>query len=108
MECKLCGKPATGACGRCGSFYCERHGGEDPYHRAFCCSCYDKVRPHAAAMGLIAIIFGLVLLGLGVLFLIMDKAQAIGLIFLLLCPFAFAAGVWQFGNSRKDFPTVPR
>jgi hypothetical protein len=108
VECKSCGKPATGACSRCGHFFCEQHGGEDPYRRASCTSCYDKTRSLIAAFAVVAILVGLTFMGLGVWSMTTGKVEGTVLgLFLLLCGLlALAAGIWQLGNSRKEFPKL--
>ena len=57
MQCKLCQEPATGACRKCGGFYCGSHGGKSP-GGPLCASCYDGTRPLMVVGALVAAGFG--------------------------------------------------
>jgi len=60
--CYLCARPATGACSKCGKFYCPRHASNSTFRvgRAYCAGCYDSFKSLYAAR----VTIGLSILGL--------------------------------------------
>ena len=96
MQCKTCQGPASGACRRCGGFYCAKHGGITR-GGPICAQCFEKGRgAYYLPAGLLAGIgaFSLFLLGTPVARTTNDK---VGLSLMMLVFFTLAVLVVREG-----------
>lgn len=106
MDCYACKASATGACSRCGSFYCARHGGEDrEKFRAICAACFDRMRPTITFSGVVLVVLSLLPFGFGFAGL-RQGADGVGagIVMLLLGLVCGGVGVWRLFRSQSQFP----
>ena len=101
MKCKVCQQEAVAACGKCGGFYCARHGGPAPLQGPRCVPCYDDLR---GFYGLAAVVQAAI--GVGLIFLAVNASQFgdRGQIFWLFPLFAFGMAFISGWSALRRFP----
>src|SRR5262245_61966617 len=103
MNCKVCHEEATAACGKCGGFYCTRHGGRS-FSGPRCAPCYDRWRPMLVTGAILEAAAGIFVLFIPGTLLPGSAAMDFGSLFVFLALGAFGFAAFFLWAAIRQFP----